>query len=228
MSPSAHRNSGAPTFIATSASLSLSGLEAFGAVMDPNLIDTPAWYPEPGEPHHAPLSPQHEHFSMNFGPGFTSHSVPVSHEALHRKFISPHTRRSPSFRILSAFLFPVGLFPNNVSIRTTLRPSFHGLQVPFSQDQRVLHVVISLVCTQSHVISPCSTSTGTSAFHITPCSKSPPTMAFSSPYPLCFCLPLAAGTPHGASLVPILGLHFDAKCSLANAPRKSHTTPRFP
>lgn len=115
MSSSAHRNSGVPTLIAASASLSLSGLEQFHPVtaMDPNLLEAPGWYSNsnPGDPHHAPLSPQDEHFSINFGPGLPSHSVPVSYEVMHRRF-SP-LRHSPFTSPLLPsqehfyFLFPV-------------------------------------------------------------------------------------------------------------------------
>jgi hypothetical protein len=96
MSPFVHHISGAPTYTAAPASLSLSGLDELSPVtaMDPNLMDTREWYPAGGDHQHAPLSPQHEHFGMNFGPGFPSHNgASTSHEAMHRRsplfFVSP-------------------------------------------------------------------------------------------------------------------------------------------
>jgi hypothetical protein len=95
MSHGSHRKSGTPTFIAASARQSSSGLDSFPpiTVMDPSLLDAPDWYSNVHNAHPAPLSPQHqhEHFSVDFGPGFASHGAPVSHEALqlHRKSSLP-------------------------------------------------------------------------------------------------------------------------------------------
>lgn len=111
MSPFVLPSSGAPTFIAASASQSLSGLDLFSPVtaMDPNLLDGPDWYASPEDAHHAQLSPQQEHFSMDFGQGFASHGVPVSHQVLHRRFSSSFALSAPFLR---TFLFFSCQFPS--------------------------------------------------------------------------------------------------------------------
>lgn len=111
MSPFAHQSSGAPTFTAASASLSLSGLDEFSPVMDPNLLDSREWYHDPGENHRAQLSPQHEHYGMNFSPGFPSHSVAVSHDSMHRRYI--HLQRFRAFPSHFPLFSPV----NFISLR---------------------------------------------------------------------------------------------------------------
>jgi hypothetical protein len=133
MPPTARRYSGTPTFIAASASLSLSGLEHFSPVtnsfMDPNVLDASHWYPNPGEPQHALLSPPHEHFSIDFDPGFASHSVPVSHEALHRRFerlVSPIPLRTFSYcadplpKILSASMVTSHLYSTGDHLQSSI------------------------------------------------------------------------------------------------------------
>ena len=76
-----------PTFTAASASLNLSGLEEldFSPIMDGHILDGPEWYHNPSEAGHAQLSPPHEHFNGDYGPGFASHAIAVSHEAIHRR-----------------------------------------------------------------------------------------------------------------------------------------------
>lgn len=84
-------SSGAPTYTAVSASLSLSGLDDFSP-LDPNSLDAAEWYHHPAsEQHHSyhlpPLSPGHEQFApTGFGPGaFASHGIAVTSAEMHRK-----------------------------------------------------------------------------------------------------------------------------------------------
>lgn len=136
MLPSAHRNSGTRTYMSPSASLSLSGLDPhFGsASLDPDLLDatSPAWYPDSGEPHHTPVSPQHDQFSINFAPGFASHGVPTSHDALHstsRSRLRFRNQPSPiaSFRLcLPQRLLPSSLSPfEHLTITSWLPSELH-------------------------------------------------------------------------------------------------------
>jgi hypothetical protein len=84
-------SSGAPTYTAVSASLSLSGLDEFSP-LDPNSLDAAEWYHPPATEHHdsyhlPPLSPGHDHFAATgFGPGaFASHGITVTSAEMHRK-----------------------------------------------------------------------------------------------------------------------------------------------
>lgn len=85
------KSSGAPTYTAVSASLSLSGLDDFSP-LDPTTLDSAEWYHHPSSEHHQasyhlpPLSPGHDHFAATaFGPGgFASHGIAVTAADMHR------------------------------------------------------------------------------------------------------------------------------------------------
>ncbi|KAF2261027.1 hypothetical protein CC78DRAFT_546962 [Lojkania enalia] len=93
MSPYHVQNSsGAPTFIAASASQSLSGLDGFNPLMDSNTLDSSEWYYDSSDQHHrdqVDLLQGYGTFIPSFGLGVSSHSMPMTVEAPSYPALSP-------------------------------------------------------------------------------------------------------------------------------------------
>lgn len=143
-------SSGAPTYTAVSASLSLSGLDDFAPLTDSDMAGA-EWYGQDpyhhaAVPEHLLLSRGHEELSVSAGFGYASHNVPVSEgfgggyafSLCAPLFISYASSRRP--RSMLAF--------NRSSSIICLQPLHVCTKI---RGGRVSDVVITLVCTQSHV-----------------------------------------------------------------------------
>ena len=197
MSQYAQQNHGAPTFTAASASLSLSGLDhnGYSPALDPTLLDNQDWYPNPG---HAPppLSPQHEQYPVEFGTGFSSHRVAVSHEPLHRK--SARAASSLSASTVSLVLFSAQF----------LAPCRHSSRRYLSCAPRFFSW------------PPCTFSSGSLCIrcrHLASLHAIARDFALRPPPLSIFGTPPKADTPHGSSILP-------SRLSLRHPPRAP--TPR--
>jgi hypothetical protein len=120
-------SSGAPTFTAASASVSLSGRDPFipSVAMDPTTLEAPDWYHQTDTGPVRP--PQHEHYQMTFG--FASHGIGAN-EALHRRYLY---RVSYRFLTIASFLF----------LQSQCRPK---ITRPCASPMAISAVVVALRC----------------------------------------------------------------------------------